>query len=203
MSNVRQADTQHGLNARSQRGEAPRRRGRPSAAVKLARVAPQTLLLALVVFGSATTTANAGDKQANCVNPPCPIVTDFNNSHPFKTCFTKPLVLPYRDDSYIYGYYDYCPGRGPLLTLGDGTLQQGFRGYGMFGSPGWGRGLEPTSYIDLSRYQWFPLLRHNGKHKKGISPREVASLPQPTFLPDPGPMRTIPRRITTGETISP
>ncbi len=177
--------------------------GRTSSAVSPSSRSPLVVLAALAACVAFQRDATAGDKNVNRVEPPCPTVTDFNATHPFKACYTKAFVLGYRDDSYIYGYYDYCPGRGPLITLGDGNLQQGFRGYGMFGSPGYGRGMQPTSYIDLLRYQRYPLFgRHDGPHKKGVAPREAASLPQPTFLPDPGPIRTMPRRLTTGETIS-
>ena len=113
-------------------------------------------------------------------------------------------MLPYRDDSYNYGYYDFCPGRGPLITLGDGNLQQGFRGYGMFGSPGYGRGMQPTSYIDLSRYRRYPVTQIlDDLHHQPVAPRSAAALPRPTFLPDPGPAIVLPRRVTTGEQIYP
>jgi hypothetical protein len=168
----------------------------------IAQSVPMLVLVLTMITVQATSWA--GDKVSGCVNPPCPVVTDFNNAHPFKACFTRTLVLPYKDDSYLYGYFDYCPGRGPLITLGDGTLQQGFRGYGMFGSPGYGRGMQPTSYIDLSRYRRMPVPQAlHTLHHHPIAPREAAALPAPRYLPDPGPAVALPRRVTTGQQIAP
>jgi hypothetical protein len=116
---------------------------------------------ALLWATSMGSSANAGvghDGGIPCTVLPCPAVTDFNNCHPAKGAFSQLIALPYRDDGLIYGYFDFCPGRGPVVTLGDGTLQPGFRGYGMFGSPGYGRGLTPTSAIDRSRYSCFPCI---------------------------------------------
>ncbi len=47
---------------------------------------------------------------------------------------------PYDTGSCLYGYQDYVYGRGPLIDLGSGTLDPGFRGFGVFGSPGYGQG---------------------------------------------------------------
>jgi hypothetical protein len=58
------------------------------------------------------------------------------------------LVLPYRTRSWYYGYQDFAYGRGPLNDLGRATLYPGFRGYGVIGSPGYGLGMGPTSFID-------------------------------------------------------
>ena len=43
-----------------------------------------TVLAGITVSVVAPNHVWAGDKAANCSNPPCPVVTDFNNSHPFK-----------------------------------------------------------------------------------------------------------------------
>jgi hypothetical protein len=59
------------------------------------------------------------------------------------------VELPYRDQNWIYGYYDYAYGRGPLVTLGSKALVPGFRGYGIWGSPGYGAGQRPVSFVDL------------------------------------------------------
>jgi hypothetical protein len=63
---------------------------------------------------------------------------------------------PYSDSSWIYGYFDYAYGRGPLITVGSRTLLPGFRGYGLFLSPGYGTGLRPTSAIDLEHFNGGP-----------------------------------------------
>ncbi len=64
--------------------------------------------------------------------------------------------LPYCTDNCLYGYQDFAYGRGPLIQLGAGNLQPGFRGYGVFGSPGYGQGLAPATRIDLLPpfYRW-------------------------------------------------
>jgi hypothetical protein len=59
------------------------------------------------------------------------------------------LASPYKTQSHVYGYQDYAVGRGPLITLGSRALSPGFRGYGLFCSPGYGLGLRPTSRVDL------------------------------------------------------
>lgn len=69
---------------------------------------------------------------------------------------------PYRTKSALYGYPDYAYGRGPVMNLGGASLQPGFRGYGMFGSPGYGLGMYPSTWTDQR-----PVLRHglgNGHH---------------------------------------
>jgi hypothetical protein len=91
--------------------------------------------------------------EARDIDPLTTPVTDYNNSYPLERPLAYHLVRPYHDDNFLYGYFDHVYGRGPLIRLGDGTLLPGFRGYGMFGSPGYGRGLRPTSLIDLSRYR--------------------------------------------------
>ena len=68
--------------------------------------------------------------------------------HVYKN-FNGILELPYRDQNWIYGYYDYAHGRGPLITLGSKALTPGFRGYGLWGSPGYGAGQRPVSFVDL------------------------------------------------------
>ena len=60
------------------------------------------------------------------------------------TCYAR----PYATSSCLYGYQDYVYGRGPLIDLGSAALEPGFRGYGVFGSPGYGVGLRPSSVID-------------------------------------------------------
>lgn len=62
----------------------------------------------------------------------------------------------YSSDSCLYGYQDHAFGRGPLIELGSGNLQPSFRGYGVFGSPGFGPGLRPATRIDLrpNRHPW-------------------------------------------------
>lgn len=70
--------------------------------------------------------------------------------------------LPYCTDSCLYGYQDYAFGRGPLINLGSGSLQPGFRGYGVLGSPGYGQGLAPATRIDRLPpfYRW----KHGRRH---------------------------------------
>jgi hypothetical protein len=63
-----------------------------------------------------------------------------------KACFAR----PYHSCSFLYGYQDYVYRRGPVIDLGSVSLQPGFRGYGVFGSFGYGHGLRPTSAIDRS-----------------------------------------------------
>jgi hypothetical protein len=62
-----------------------------------------------------------------------------------KICYAR----PYQTSSCLYGYVDYAYKRGPIIDLGAATLQPGFRGYGPFGSPGYGLGSYPTSRIDV------------------------------------------------------
>jgi hypothetical protein len=68
---------------------------------------------------------------------------------------------PYHDQNWIYGYYDYAWGRGPLVTLGTRALVPGFRGYGLLGSPGYGAGQRPVSANDLEVLggHWYPEAR--------------------------------------------
>jgi hypothetical protein len=94
-----------------------------------------------------------GSVEGRDIDPLVPPVTDYNNSYPFERPLAYHVVRPYHEDNFLYGYFDHVYGRGPAITLGDGTLLPGFRGYGLFGSPGYGRGLRPTSFIDLSRYR--------------------------------------------------
>lgn len=60
------------------------------------------------------------------------------------TCYAR----PYNSSNCLYGYQDYVYGRGPLINLGGASLEPGFRGYGVFHSPGYGLGLRPSSMID-------------------------------------------------------
>lgn len=55
---------------------------------------------------------------------------------------------PYSSSSCLYGYLDHVYGRGPVIDLGSAALSPGLRGYGPFGSPGYGLGTIPTSRID-------------------------------------------------------
>ena len=69
---------------------------------------------------------------------------------------------PYRTKSALYGYPDFAYGRGPLINLGGASLQPGFRGYGMFGSPGYGLGMYPSTWTDQR-----PVLLHGHGHRRG------------------------------------
>ena len=62
--------------------------------------------------------------------------------------FVDHLYPAYYSSSCLYGYFDHVYGRGPVIDLGSATLAPGFRGYGPFGSIGYGLGLRPTSLID-------------------------------------------------------
>ncbi|WP_169979072.1 hypothetical protein [Tautonia rosea] len=55
---------------------------------------------------------------------------------------------PYHTKSSVYGYRDFAYGRGPLINLGGAALQPGFRGYGVLGSPGYGLGMYPSTWVD-------------------------------------------------------
>jgi hypothetical protein len=55
---------------------------------------------------------------------------------------------PYHSKSALYGYSDFAYGRGPIINLGSSALQPGFRGYGVFGSPGYGLGMYPSTWTD-------------------------------------------------------
>jgi hypothetical protein len=74
-------------------------------------------------------------------------------------------AFPYCTSSSLYGYQDHAYGRGPLINLGGAALQPGFRGYGMFGSPGYGLGLYPSTWID-QRAPW--------KHRLGLGHQQRA-----------------------------
>jgi hypothetical protein len=68
------------------------------------------------------------------------------------------VELPYHDQNWIYGYYDYAWARGPVITLGTRALVPGFRGYGLWGSPGYGVGQRPVSAVDREVLggHWYP-----------------------------------------------
>jgi hypothetical protein len=107
-------------------------------------------VLAAVILGAVAHLSASGRD----IDPLTTPVTDYNNHYHGERPLGYLFVRPYYDDNFLYGYFDHIYGRGPVLTLGNRTLLPGFRGYGMFGSPGYGAGLRPTSVIDLSRYRW-------------------------------------------------
>jgi hypothetical protein len=102
---------------------------------------------------------------------PGPLVTDFNGPRrplahaacarcgvahgAYVACidaykaFNGLLESRYKTQNWIYGYYDYAYGRGPVITLGSRALIPGFRGFGLLGSPGYGAGQKPVSRVDL------------------------------------------------------
>jgi hypothetical protein len=63
--------------------------------------------------------------------------------------FNGLIESKYKTQNWIYGYYDYAYGRGPVITLGSRAMVPGFRGFGLLGSPGYGAGQKPVSRVDL------------------------------------------------------
>jgi hypothetical protein len=100
-----------------------------------------TVALAAFTLLMLVTASRAGWKDYRPGNSP-----GYSHGH---GCYCHPF--PYNTGSCLYGYPDYVRGRGPLVDLGAASLDQGFRGYGVFGSPGYGLGLEPHSMIDIDR----------------------------------------------------
>ena len=49
-----------------------------------------------------------------------------------------------------------------VRNLGGAALQPGFRGYGMLGSPGYGLGMYPSTWIDQRPAWW-----HGHGHRRG------------------------------------
>lgn len=98
-----------------------------------------TAALAGLVLSGATASARAGEGGTHAAS---------SESYPF---LCKCLQSPYSSGNCLYGYLDHVYGRGPVIDLGSASLSPGFRGYGPFGSPGYGLGTMPTSRIDRER----------------------------------------------------